>query len=273
MTGGPANSTIGRSAQTPRRRFSWLQDPRLVTHLPTVAAVAIFAGAFLRYRQRWFIPGFSDYLLWVHATVTSGTAIAPNQYRPLMPWVARLLSEGLSLTLPHAILLLDAGLLALAVTVLHRALAERGAAPLLVVAALGFGYWFAKLDHWSPETMLLVALVAVAARELSRPATRWGVVVLVAVLMLGARTDFAATLAVTVIAVGAVRRSWPIAALGSSLLAVAAAATAFWILVLPPGALRHSAHPNPLQPDARIVGLRPDLLRAGAARPAAAAGA
>jgi hypothetical protein len=57
--------------------------------VPTAVGIAVFIGCFLRIRQRWFIEGLAGfgYTTWVAQTTIDGTAIAPDQYRPLMPWV------------------------------------------------------------------------------------------------------------------------------------------------------------------------------------------
>lgn len=199
----------------------------MVEQLPTVLAVGVFAACFLRYRQRWFMPGHEDYLLEVHRTVAAGTGIAPNQYRPLMPVLAHAISS-LGVTLPHAVLALDGLLLVAAVLALRAVLRDVGAEHLLLAGAVAFAFWFTKLDHWSPETMLLVAVVAVVVRELQRAEPRWWVVGVCGFVMLGARTDYAATLGVTLLAVAWTRRSAGVAILGVGLLGGAGMATELW---------------------------------------------
>lgn len=235
MTIGGLTRSVGRvqprSASSRRR---WVDEPRIGRHLPTVLACTIFAAMFLRYRQQWFIPGYSGYLLNVHQTVVAGTAIAPNQYRPLIPWLAFTTSQATGVTLPHAILVLDALLLVVAVVTLHQLAGRFDAPPLLLLAAAaGFALWFTKLDAWSPETMALIALVAVVVREVTADRPRWWLVALAGLLMLGARTDYAATLGVTVLAVAAHRRSWSVAGLAVAVGAGAAAATLGWVRLYP----------------------------------------
>lgn len=87
----------------------------------------------------------------------------------------------------------DAVLLAVPVAALTSVLARHGQTVLLLPAASGFAFWFAKLDAWSPETMLLIALVTVVVRELER-GPRWSLVLACGLLMLGARADYAAAL-------------------------------------------------------------------------------
>jgi hypothetical protein len=219
------------AGDAPRRRL--IDHPRLVRRLPELLAVAVFATCFMRYRQRWFMPGFPTYVLDVHNSVVAGTAIAPNQYRPLMPWVARVLVEISPMTLPQALLAVDALLLIAAVLAVRSLLKDLGAEHLLLAAAAGFAFWFTKLDHWSPETMLLIALVAVVAREFQRHEPRWLAVAGAGLLMLGARTDFAATLGLTLLVVARVRRSWSVAALGGGLIAGAGVATELWKWLYP----------------------------------------
>lgn len=195
----------------------------------------MFAALFMRYRQRWFVPGWSGngYVEWVHATVAAGTAIAPNQYRPLVPLITRWLDQVTPANLPQAILAVDAVLLA-AVVVMLVALGRRFSAPWLPLAgAAGYGLWFAKLDHWHPEVMLLTAIVGAVALEVSRTRPRWWVLGLLGLLAVGARTDYAATLGAAVLLLGLVRRSWPLALAGGAVVAVSAWATEWFVELYP----------------------------------------
>ena len=200
-------------------------------HLPTVVACLVFAGVFLRYRQNYFLPGYSGYLLTLHAQIVEGTASAPDQYRPMMPWAAALLSTVL--TLPHAVLVLDGVLLVVAVGALHLLLRRRGVEWVLLPAALGFAYWSVNTENWHPELFLLLALVSVGSLLLLEHRPRAWAVPLVGALMLGARTDYCATFGAALVAVGCSRRSPREVVLGAALGVAAVATTCLWIVVFP----------------------------------------
>lgn len=215
-----------------------LNDPRIVTYLPTVVAALIFIGCFLRIRERWFIPGMSGFgfTTMVVRTTLDGTAIAPDQYRFLMPWADQLLSEATRLPLPTAILASDAALLVALLVVLHLLSVRLGAPWLIVGAAAGWAWLMVKIDQWDPQTMLLAVVVAVATLLLlERRPQWWALLVLVAlgVLACGARTDYAASLGLVVLAAGLHRRQVVTSITGLVIGLAAAAATVELVRVFP----------------------------------------
>lgn len=220
-----AQRQAGRHAVAPPR----VLDPVHVAHwAPTLVAALVFAAVWLRIRQWWFIPSGRPqygYTEWVVRSTVDGTAIAPNQYRFLMPWAAQILADGAGWSLPTAIVALDAALTAVLVVVLHRLVVRLDARPLIVLAALGWGFWSSKLDHWHPEVMLLAVFVTTAALLLLDPRPRCWSLLLIGLGTCGARTDYAAGLAVTLLAVGAHRRCWRIAVTGAATGLAAVAAT------------------------------------------------
>lgn len=240
MTSGGTLTRAQQRRQQPRPPWlRWVDDPRLLHHLPTLAALAVYVGCWARWRQRWLIPGRSSYLLDVHATVVDGVGIAPNQYRPLMPLVDFGLADMVGVAVPQAILAVDTLLAAVAAVAVWRVCVylnpER--APMLALgAAAGFAWLSARLDHWSPETWLLIALAAIVARELARPDPEWLTVTACAVTMCGARTDYTATLGVTLVVLAVVRRQWLPGLLGALYVAAGAAATELWREIYPQAA-------------------------------------
>ncbi|WP_018334371.1 hypothetical protein [Actinomycetospora chiangmaiensis] len=171
-------------------------------------AVVIFVGVFFRIRQRWFMPGFpaAGYTEWVVRSTVEGTAIAPNQYRPLMPWVMALLADVGRVPLPTAILAADAALLAVALILLYRLSMRLGASWLMLAAAAGWAWFAVKLDHWHPEIMLLTCIVLAVTLLLSGPCPPALHLTALGLLTCGARTDYAAGLGLVVLVVGMVRR-------------------------------------------------------------------
>ncbi|MFC5062713.1 hypothetical protein [Actinomycetospora atypica] len=215
-TGGTVVRSSVTHAQQPSKGQRWVDDPRLVRHLPTFLAVLVFLGCFVRIRQRWFIQGMSGfgYDTWVVQSTIDGTAIAPNQYRPLMPWVDHLVSMGTGLPLPTAILGADFALLVVTVVLLYRLSCQLGAPALLLAAAGSWAYWVAKLDHWHPEVMLLTVIVAAATTCLLNERPNAAALFALGVLACGARTDYAAGLGLVLIAVGVHRRRRPLMLVG-----------------------------------------------------------
>ena len=206
----------------------------LPTRLCVVVGVLVFAGAFVRYRQNYFLPGYSTYLLNLDASILAGTADAPLQYRAAMPWAARLLSTVMSF--PHAVLVLDGLLLGLAVVALAVLLRRHGALRLLPLAALGFAYWALNTENWAPEVLLLVAVVSVGALVLDLPRPPVWAVAAVGLAAVAARADYGASLGVAVGAHAWSRRRLPLAAVAVALAAVAAVLTWFWARVVFPQA-------------------------------------
>lgn len=204
-----------------------VRRPAVLRWLPTAVAALIFLSVWLRIRQWWFIPGRwgFGYTEWVARTTIEGTAIAPNQYRPLAPWMAQLLAESMAAPLPTALVLLDLTMLVVLVAVLHVLGARIGCPEVAVVAALAWAWWSTKLDHWHPETVLLAVLASLALLALLAQRPRPWLLLVVASVMLGVRTDYAATFGLTVLAVGIVRKCWRTGSTGLLVVAVAAAAT------------------------------------------------
>lgn len=204
---------------------------RIVDALPIVAAAVVFVAGLARIRQRWFIPGYSGfgYTEAVVRTTAAGTAIAPNQYRPLMPTVMTAVADVLAVPLPTAILLVDAVMLAVAFVLLVRLATRLGCPSLVMAGAIAWGWWLAKMDHHHPETTLLTACVTAAALVLVDPRPRWWLLVLIAAVMLGARTDYAAGLGLAALAVGVARRDWRTGTTGFVIGAAAVAATV-WLV-------------------------------------------
>lgn len=199
----------------------------LTVHLLDVTAVVVFVGCFARVRQRWFIqgmPGFG-YDTWVAQTTLNGTAIAPNQYRVLMPWTDHLVATATGVPLPTAIVTVDAVLLVVVLGLLHR-LSQRLAAPgIMLAAAAGWAYWCSKLDHWDPEVMLLTAVVTAVILLLLDDRPRYLPLLALGIVVCGARTDYAAGLGLVVFAVGVRRRQAATASTGVAIAAAALAAT------------------------------------------------
>jgi hypothetical protein len=182
---------------------------------------------FARIRQRWFIqgmPGFG-YDTWVAESTVNGTAIAPNQYRFLMPWTDHLLASVTGVPLPTAILAADAVLLVVVLGLLHR-LSQRLAAPgLMLAAAAAWAYWCSKLDHWDAEVMLLTAVVTAVTLLLLDDRPRSLLLLALGIVVCGARTDYAAGLGLVVFAVGVRRRQAVTASTGVAVAVAALAAT------------------------------------------------
>lgn len=208
---------------------------RLVAEGPTLLAIILFAGCYLRIRQRWFIPGYSGfgYVTWVVQSTVDGTAIAPNQYRLLMPWVDVLIGRAIGVSLPTGILLSDLVLLVVVVLLLRRLAVRSGNPHLTLAGAATWTYWVAKLDQWHPEIMLLTAVSLAAALLLLDSATHVGALLGLGLLACATRTDYAAGLGVTVLGVSLVRRRIALAAVGSVLVAASFVATTAFVAFFP----------------------------------------
>lgn len=203
---------------------------RAVAEAPTLLALTLFLGCYLRIRQRWFIPGYSGfgYTTWVVQTTVDGRAIAPNQYRVLMPWVDEFLARATGLPLPTAILLSDLVLLVLAVLLLRRLAVRTGSHHWLLGAAAAWAYWVAKLDQWHPEIMLLTVVVTAVVLILSADDPGPMRLLGLGVMTCAVRTDYAVGLGVVVLAVGLVKRRTVVSCAGSAILATAVVTT--WTL-------------------------------------------
>lgn len=200
---------------------------RVVDALPLVAAAVVFVAGLARIRQRWFIPGYGgfQYTERIVGETVAGIAAAPNQYRPLMPWVMSSVADVLAMPLPTAILLVDAALLAVTFGLLVRLATRLGSPTLALAGAIAWGWWLAKMDHHHPETTLLTAAVTAAALVLLDDRPRWWALLALGALMLGARTDYAAGLGAAALALGVARRDWRTLATGLILAGAAVAAT------------------------------------------------
>jgi hypothetical protein len=195
--------------------------------LPEALGVIVFLGCFLRIRQRWFIegmPGFG-FTTWVAQTTIDGTAIAPDQYRALMPWADHLLAIAGQLPLPTAILVSDFGLLVVVLVLLHLLEARLGQPGVLLAAATGWAYWTAKLDHWDPQVMLLTAVVTAVSLLLHDERSHDGLALALGLITCGARADYAVGLGIVVLGVGVHRRRRRTALTGLALIMAAVAAT------------------------------------------------
>lgn len=222
----------------PSLRRRWLEDPRLVVWLPEFLGVVVFLGVFARIRQRWFIPGYSGggYTTWVVQSTIDGIAIAPNQYRPLMPWAMTLLGRLADVPLPTAIVAADAALLLVVMVLLHHLGRRLGAPWVMLAAAAGWAWFAVKLDHWHPEVMLLTVLVLavtlVLLEQRPHPVALLALVGLGA-MSCGARTDYVAGLGLVLLGVGVARRRVACAAAGVVLGAGALVATVALIRLYP----------------------------------------
>ncbi len=207
----------------------------MVQHTPTVLAAVVFFGCFMRIRQRWFIPGYpaAGYTTWVATTTVDGTAIAPNQYRVLMPWVDDVLAVLLRVPLPTAILVSDLVLLGVTFVLLVRISARLGTPSLVVGAAAVWAWWVAKLDHWHPEIMALTVIVTATALLLLDRRPRCSVLLVLGLVACLARTDYAATLGVVIFAVGLHRRRLVLASTGVAVAGAAVIATVLLVRAFP----------------------------------------
>lgn len=207
--------------------MSRVRDVHLAARLPEAVGVVVFLGCFLRIRQRWFIegmPGFG-FTTWVAQTTIDGTAIAPDQYRPLMPWVDHLLAAVGHVPLPTGILLSDLALLVVVLVLLHHLESRLQAPGALLAGAAVWAYWVAKLDHWDPQVMLLTAVVTAVALLLVDDRAPDGPILVLGLITCGARTDYAAGLGLVVVAIGVHHRRWRTTVIGLGLIVAAVVAT------------------------------------------------
>lgn len=189
----------------------------------------------MRVRQRWFIPGYpaAGYTTWVVTTTVNGTAIAPNQYRVMMPWVDDVLAGVLGVPLPTAILGSDLAMLVVTFALLVRLGTRLGTPSLVVGAAAVWAWWVAKLDHWHPEIMVLTVIVTATALLLLDRRPRCTALLVLGLLACPARTDYAATLGVVIFAVGLHRRRLVLASTGVAVAGAAAIATVLLVRAFP----------------------------------------
>ena len=199
---------------------------------PLAVGTSVFLG--IAYWDYWLrVRGIhNSYLLRQYERIIDGSAPAPDQYRPLVPKMAQLVSHAMSLE--TAIGAVESGVGVCAAIALFVFAQRRRVGPIgYVLACFACGWWALSLAFY-PRPEPLAALLAVTIVAVGATLDGWrrrSVLAFGALLLVGTRTDVLFAFGVGFAFVGLRHRRWLVE--GLALGTVAAAATDIWVRVYP----------------------------------------